>query len=839
MHPSKLSKQADQDLTRAIDELSTVSYPEEGAEPAEYVQWTDERWDSQDDAMQPYETVWQNNLDFLAGRFNRVKDAKGRWMEVKTAKWKKAADTNLILPYFRTFLAKTTRNRPNVQCLPASADLQDTQAAQLGEEVIEGKWMELRLSRMYRRAVAWVIATGNAFVMPYWNTDTGRFRELTVDVEVPVLDPNGLPQMQPRVGEDGVAAYDPETGEPEMEEVTEWKTCPCDEDGEPYTKEDGSYDFDKEPAILDQGDIGVKVFSPFHVRATPTATCAEEVEDFIAAEIRSLDQAKKLYPEFAEELAAQDVGVLDDVENTLAHAMGTEEIDVPVGDTRAKDLPKVRILHYFERRSRRYPKGRYWVVAGGQLVVQPQELPDDWWPAFTHLKDVEFPGRWLGEATLSQIVPLNREYNERNQGIRQYEEQFIKGKWLVDRASGIQRGHITTQGGEVIVTNPGQLNGIKQVDFQPLPAQVLNERDKVEQRLQVVSGIHDVSMGKAPPGVNAGVALLQLQEADDSDFGPFMAELEESIAEVCHGMLVIIKNRYSEERLVYVVGPNRRYLPRAFKGADLQGITDVVPVAESSLALSKSARINVFLELIAKVPQLVQDENGMLDSRKFGRMFSVAGLDVVTGEQDIDVEEANREHADFQDMERGIEVEFPEVNEFQNHKVHLDEHLHFIKSAEFRKLSPEIREMMKEHTRQHMQILNPPMPPVDPATGQPLPPGSVPPGAPAPGGPPMGPPPAGPPMDPAMMQPPMDPAMMAPPMDPSMMAPPMDPAMMGAAPPPELAAEGMDPAMLDAMMAQVPEAEVSPADLLADEELLENLSDEDLEALGLDAPLPE
>src|SRR5690606_18273508 len=139
-----------------------------------------------------------------------------------------------------------------------------------------------------------------------------------------------------------------------------------------------------------------------------------------------------------------------------------------------------------------------------------------------------------------------------------------------------------------LTPNPGF--EIKQAEIKPLPAAVYQERERVLADFEMVSGIRKVSMGQNPPGVTAGVAILQLQEADDTDLGPFLAMLEECVAEVARAFLQIIRNNYDTERLIYVPGQDRRYLARAFRGADLEGALDVIPVAESSFPWSKTAK---------------------------------------------------------------------------------------------------------------------------------------------------------------------------------------------------------------------------------------------------------
>lgn len=86
--------------------------------------------------------------------------------------------------------------------------------------------------------------------MPYWNTETGHLRPLTVKIEAARMD---------------------EQGNRLSVEVVE---VPADEDGEPRMTrgpEGGDvYDTEAEPTWIDDGDVGARVLSPFQVRVSAT-----------------------------------------------------------------------------------------------------------------------------------------------------------------------------------------------------------------------------------------------------------------------------------------------------------------------------------------------------------------------------------------------------------------------------------------------------------------------------------------------------------------------------------------------------------------------------------------
>lgn len=672
-------------MAREVDRgtgYALTDYPEgepgNDRERRKYAQYVRALWDEQEDAYRDLHRVWIQNLLFLAGKQWWKPNRAGVFVPQTGPEWMEQPVYNLCLSYFRTFLAKATKIRPAWQVVPASMEPEDVHASQLAEDVLEAKWVELKLGNALRRAVAWTIATGNAFLYPYWNTSTGKIRRLESPEMVPIFDSFGN-----KVGEEEVLV-------------------PLDENGLPYLKEDGSFDLDKNPTIVDDGEVGVRVYSPFQVRVNADAETDEDVTLFMIAEVVTIREAEQRWPKFKGQIMAENVSDLEDYEIAIASAMGSgADAKTSTTDRRSQHLEKCLVLHYHERPSPEYPNGRYWLCTRDLLLEDPDELPEGVWPALVHLTDVVVPGRYHASSVLEHVVGLNREYNEVNAQIKEHHNVMAKGKWLVPNGSGIRRGMITNAPGEVIQYNQGFRP--EQAQIAPLPTSIYAERDRILNDFERISGIHKVSMGSAPPGVTAGVAFLQLQEADDSDLGPFLAMLEESVAHLTGAVLQIIKERYREERLVKISGKNNRYQIRAFRGSDLTGAVDVVPVMESAFPWSKTARQSMVLNLLSTMPDLFRDpDTGQIDVGKVTRMLPVGGLEHMAHNEDLDVQEALREEEVFSGFDG--DGDFPQPMWWQNHSVHFQQHVRTLKSGEYREWPEEAQREFEAHVQKTMEM---------------------------------------------------------------------------------------------------------------------------------------
>lgn len=675
-----------------------------------YAQYTRALWDEQNEGLRPLHETWVQNLLFLAGRQWLV-NHDGQFIPRRDPEWREHPVTNICHPYYKTVLAKVTKIRPSWVVRPASSSPNDIASATLANGVLEAKWTELKLGRAIRRAVAWTVVTGNAFLYPYWNTSTGRMKRHEVELDVP--------------------RYEEIDGE--MIEVgTEVMMVPLDEDGNPKLGEDGRPVEGAEPYATDMGEIGVRVLSPFQVRVDPDAEEDDEVTWFVIGEIMSLREIQRCWPDAWDEdgttkVMSEDVSALDDYSRAFSGIMtgGNERFASP-RDERDRDLQKALVLFYHEMPCPEYPGGRYWVTTKDVLLEEPDELPDCLWPGIVHLQDVIIPGRYHGASTFEQVVPLNKELNQTNAAIKEHHNLFTRGKWLNPKGSGVRKGQITLQPGEVITYNPGFPPA--QMDLKPLPGAVYGERTRILDDYQMVSGVHKVSMGAPPPGVTAGVAFLQLQEADDTDLGPFLAMLEESIAELASAELQIIKKRYTDERLSYVAGPNRKFQIRAFKGSDLEGAVDVVSVAESSFPWSRTARQSMIMTVAQQLPQVFEDpETGRFDTARFARALPIGGLEVFTDQEDIDVQEALNEEDLFANFEEeGRQV--PTVEWWQNHEVHFQQHVRILKAGMHREWPEEAQKMFLTHVEETRNFRDQKRAELNIANGGTPPGGQVPPG---------------------------------------------------------------------------------------------------------------
>ena len=649
-------------------DVEPAPYPEyDDDDPAVFVEYTNALYEERRAAQEPYRKEWVQNLLFLAGlQWWKYSTISGTFRLPKVPPWKQRPVWNMLRPFARTMMAKLLKNRPVATCVARSDDPTDIYAASLGNDILHAKWIELKMEKKLRQAVAWMIATGNAYWMGFWNTDTGKLQPNMALYEAEKLDAN--------------------TGETMGTEVV---NCPCDENGEAIMDQSGMYDLEADPAYYDQGEIGVKVLSPFQVFPNEDAIDEDDIDSVIIVESVPVRELRRKWPRHAASIVPEDTSEIDDHHQLMGlgteagadtHYAGAQFDKVDSGAGHRQALVK----YLYERPTPAHAKGRMWITCGQVLLEEPQPLPDGIWLPMIHFKDNEVPGQFLGDATVTPAIGPQRELNELAGMIKEHFKLFIVGKWAVPKGSGVKRGAIGSRPGEVIHHNPGLAP--TQIDLKPLPAAVNAEREKLEEVLQKITGVHDASLGKAPEGVTAGRAFMVLQEADDTDLGPVTRMLEDCVARLSWDMLRIIQQNYGEERTIRISSKNKAFQTRAFMGADLMSIVDVEPQVGSAFPWNATAKQSQVLDTIQVIPEILMDpDTGQLNRQQFREAMAIGGEELVGTAGDDDVAEALRENERFLgwDGDQLTAEMLPAPQIWQDNHIHLRQHAKVLKSAEF------------------------------------------------------------------------------------------------------------------------------------------------------------
>jgi hypothetical protein len=179
-----------------------------------------------------------------------------------------------------------------------------------------------------------------------------------------------------------------------------------------------------------------------------------------------------------------------------------------------------------------FPKGgMVQVVADNILYCTKDGIPYQHgeYP-FTKIEHIP-TGQFYAESSITDYIPLQREYNRTRSQITEAKNRMAKPQLLYAKGS-IDPAKITTEPGLAIPYKPG-LPPPTPMPLVPLPNYVLEEQDRIISDMEDISGQHQVSKGEAPPGVTAATAISYLQEKDDGILSHTFESVEEAWEVYC------------------------------------------------------------------------------------------------------------------------------------------------------------------------------------------------------------------------------------------------------------------------------------------------------------------
>lgn len=700
-----------------VDDPSDQEAPDQDADDQDKADYTFTRWTRQREHFYGLYKLWSRCILFLLGKhWLEWNQTSRRWTpEQNVPKWRMRPVTNLVFAVYRSAIAKLTKQRPTFDVVPPrTGDSEDREAARLGESLLQQLWRQLAMPKLLAKAAGWLLASGNVSVRVYWDPEAGK------------LVPRTVPVPHPATGQDVDVAAD-ENGNPAMIRDRRGQLVP---------------DLQAEPEMMFEGDVACELISPFYVRYNPEAKSKEEATEVFLGYLMPKAVALKKWDLGEEDLEGGGDEELEMTDDLISNAAGAVEIlgmTSLAGDRHESIGARVLVIEYYRKPCDDYLGGRHWITVNKTMAMPEEPLPNEFWPPLVDIDDVPVPGDPHALGLLSQVCPLNREYNSLNGKIAEHNVLMaMGGKWIVHPYD--KNLKITSDPGQKLESK-GYVEGKPpvQVELKSLPEGVYRERERILNDVMLVSGMNAVGLSQKPEGVSSGRGFLVLQEAVDSVLTPTLFNVENALQEIGRRMLVLARDNYTEERILKVRGKNGRWEIRSFMGADLGDSIDVQVQIGSSFPWSKAARQDLALDIISKLPGLVAGAlPGSIDSNKVAKILDVGGIQAFEPDADPDETEVMLEHAQFEEFnpEKGV-LTVPQPGFWQNHARHYDEHARLLKAdrSRFERWHPDAQRLFIEHLVATRQLLDqaaaaavpPSLPPADNGSGAPVAPG---PGAP-------------------------------------------------------------------------------------------------------------
>lgn len=580
--------------------------------------------------------------------------------------WTVHARENRLMPMVEGRLSKLLARRPSWKVMPATADEEDEQVSQLSNRVMRHYWHNvLDMDRLLWELHWWAEVTGTAFLVATWDPEAG-----------PKVSVNRSDFVN-RFAEGGVEA-------PEIFEQVFG----------PEAKEQESFAL---------GEAVVEARSLFDMFVEPFASKIEDANFVLIRRMRTLDYLQDRYGK----------------RRTADLVPGTEIDEIPfqvqiqrlLGGSAAEESSpfsdSILTHEFWAKVSPKRPEGIHAVYAQGkELRRQPNPYQHKQIPVSV------VQGQWLphclwGGSKVDQLMETQDRLNDIRSHKTEYMRLHVYPKILDPEMSDVDSDAFTTEYGERIpYTHPYKPEYLFPP---PMPHYPNTLESDCLQAFQDLSDIHEVSTAQAPENTRSGRAILALQAQDDARFSLPIQLRNIALARTGRQVLSMLNQHITEERLVQITSDDYTREAalfrdvRGFIGADLVGerlnqagvdYFRVTVEVDSQLPLSPEGQRLVISSLLeAQVLRPDRDRDMIL------RLFGLGSADPLVEGERVHRSMAMAENRSMASGQRR------DPAKWNNHKIHLDVHLHWINSAEFERLDPRAQKLVEAHLSRHYFLM--------------------------------------------------------------------------------------------------------------------------------------
>lgn len=363
------------------------------------------------------------------------------------------------------------------------------------------------------------------------------------------------------------------------------------------------------------GEVSAIEVNPFNLFPDPLATSVDDAEYLIYATYKHVNMLKKLFPKKSNLLEGGNIKYSELVANRDSDNSKVDNqvlvLEIWCRDYTTMEFEEEDELgQKYKVKKMKYPKGRVLTIApelGVILSDKKNPYKDGKFP-FILVKDYDIPFKFWGEGEPKQLLSPQKYINELSNQIIDNAKLTANQVWIVDKNSGIGYGKLTNRPGLVVRKNPG--TDVRRDAPPPMPTYVSDKIDNLKADIESISGIHDVTQGRRPTGIQAGNAIIALQEAGQARIRIKVKLMEQSLSELATMWYGRMQQFWSLDRWVRVFDDKGEYKLEKVTKDDLQYDFDIKITAGSTMPNNRSA----MLDLLIRVAQTqAEDGKPMID----------------------------------------------------------------------------------------------------------------------------------------------------------------------------------------------------------------------------------
>ena len=594
------------------------------------------------------EQQWTLNANFLVGnQYCDVNTYRGDIEQLEPVyDWLERETFNQIAPLIETRIANLKKINYMMKVKPATNELDDYAKADISTSVLQYTQKNTDFESKKNTMIYWNELCGNCFWLSWWDTEKGELLATETAIEV---------------GEDGVES--------------------------------------KKETAFRQGELDYGLITPYEV--FPESIFKQTVEAQRSIILEQVKTVEDIYDLYGIKVEGTEIETFELTPAPSGGGFGYESSTLTIGHRTATDSQKV--VTYFEKPSRQRPHGLMIIIVGDNELIYYGDLPYSKIP-LVQVVCREQPGQFFGKSVIEDLIPRQRAYNGCLNKIHEYIKRIALGNLNVEEGS-VDIEEYEEKGlapGAMLVYKKGTNPPIP-VPNGTLPSELMSERYNLKSDMEYAAGTSQLMVnGATPSGVTSGAAISNLMEIDNTRLSLTGDHIRNSVRKLAILWLEIYKKYATTRRILNIAGANSIGGALIWSAEDINSY-DVDYITENELLMSEDMQKQRFFE--AYNMGLFTDSNGRIPERvkaKALEFMKIGNYSDIMNINTLQLQAAQRENVFF---ENGV---VPKVSEFDEHEIHIEEHMRYILQMDFqllRQRKPEYAENLENHIRQHKQIL--------------------------------------------------------------------------------------------------------------------------------------
>jgi hypothetical protein len=497
-----------------------------------------------------YASTWDFNRNYLEGNQILYRDKITHdIVRLKTEKAQRLYSVNnQIQPVARSLHGKLVRSRPPFTVSPGTGEQDEIHGARVGDAYIRYFDYKQRIGLLYAKMMTNLLHTGNACIQLCWDPDGGR--------TLAFCEQCGYSGDEDLVGGECPDCLQLQQQAQQMNDEADMMAAEMGELPMPG----GEVVSGPVPTLVavKEGEEKAVVRDVENIYIDTYAVDPKDLNYVIVATVEPVVEVRRRFPHKASFVRASADILLNDT-HSRTYNLDTnswEQFDVE---------DHVMLYEYHEKPSMLHPEGRILWFANDMLLDEKPgyykkfgRLPfffQFWW---------KITGRFWAQSFIDQAASRQKELNELETSVREYQELIARAKVKTPLGSAVSSDELTARTGQVLQYNAARGSGPEYMVPPEMPQSVFARKSELISEIGQHAAVTTAERGLGSDSSGRQLAILQA-EGDQQLAGP----QEYNWAELCDFykcMLVLVMQMHHPERKFMIAGD---YTPEVYSISDL------------------------------------------------------------------------------------------------------------------------------------------------------------------------------------------------------------------------------------------------------------------------------